>query len=73
MRRPLGAIEHQQLIRLEFRIGPGVVGDIAIDMVVVVGDGEIVHADGLAERDDLADRVVARILAVARVDMKVAL
>ena len=46
--------------------------DIAFDVVVVVGDAEIVEADGVAEGDDLAYRVVGGLFAVTGVHMEFA-
>jgi hypothetical protein len=41
-------------------------------MVVVIGDTEIVHPDGLRETDDPGLRVIARILTMLGVKMKIA-
>jgi hypothetical protein len=50
---PFGAVEQQNGVRLELRIDPGVVRDVAVDVVVVVGDGDEVEPDLLGEADDL--------------------
>jgi hypothetical protein len=46
---------------------------IALNMVVMIGDAEIIHPDGLSEADDLGLGIVTRVLAVPRVKMKITL
>jgi hypothetical protein len=72
-RRPFRAIQKQDGVRFELRIGPGVMRDIAAYVVVVIGNAEIVHADGLRKRDDLCLRIIAGVLAVPGVHVKIAL
>src|SRR5580658_623800 len=70
---PLRAIQEQHGVRLELRVGPGVMCDISEDMVVMIGNAEIVHSYRFSKGDDLGLWVIARVLAVAGVQMKVPL
>ncbi len=70
---PFGAVQQDDLVGLELGIGPGVMGYVAVDMVVVVGDVDEVDPIGLGEADDLLHRIVGRLRAVARVQVQVAL
>ena len=52
-RCPRRTIEKQYGVRLELGIGPGIMRHLSLNMVVVVGDAEIVHGYRVGKGDDL--------------------
>src|ERR1700691_5874440 len=72
-RCPFRTVEKQDGVRLEFRVGPGVMCDVTLNMVVMVGNTEIVHSHGFSKGDDLGLWVIAGVFAVPGVQVKVTL
>jgi hypothetical protein len=70
---PFAAIKQEDGIGLEFRIGPGIVGDVALNMVVMVGNTYIIDTRRLAEGDDLSDGIVGGVIAMGRVYVELSL
>ncbi|MCY1169547.1 hypothetical protein D9M73_95920 [compost metagenome] len=71
--RPFCGVEQDYRLGFEFGVAPGVVRYVTGDVIVVIGDREIVEPRILGEFYDLRFGIVGGILAVTRVQVEIAL